>query len=116
MFAFPLANGERLFAFSYSESFPEDGWSVYEPVAELRRMGVNSVNNDTWRITRINEGYGICDSYPSVWAVPKTAKDDLLKQVATFRSRNRLPVLSWIHPSSLATITRCSQPLVGVSI
>ena len=24
-------------------------------------------------------------------------------------------VLSWIHPESQATITRCSQPLVGVS-
>lgn len=26
-----------------------------------------------------------------------------------------LKVLSWIHPESQATITRCSQPLVGVS-
>lgn len=34
--------------------------------------------------------------------------------MASFRSRNRLPVLSWIHKQSLATITRCSQPLVGV--
>ncbi|XP_050081944.1 myotubularin-related protein 2 [Anopheles aquasalis] len=114
LFAFPLANDGKLFAFNCREKFTEDGWSVYEPVAELRRMGVNSANNDTWRITRINELYEICDSYPSVWAVPKTAKDDLLKQVAAFRSRNRLPVLCWIHPKSLATITRCSQPLVGV--
>lgn len=72
-------------------------------------------NNDTWRITRINEEYTICDSYPAVWAVPKTASDELLKQSSMFRSKNRLPVLSWIHPNSLATITRCSQPLVGVS-
>lgn len=73
------------------------------------------MNNDTWRITRINESYGVCDSYPAVWAVPKSTSDDLLKQACLFRSRNRLPVLSWIHPKSLATITRCSQPLVGVS-
>lgn len=57
----------------------------------------------------------MCDSYPAVWAVPKTMSDDSLKQASLFRSRNRLPVLSWIHPRSLATITRCSQPLVGVS-
>ena len=73
------------------------------------------VNNDAWRITRINENYTICDSYPSVWAVPRNVSEELLKQVATFRSRNRLPILSWIHPTSLATITRCSQPLVGVA-
>lgn len=36
--AFPLAYNEKLFAFSYTETFAEDGWSVYEPVAELRRM------------------------------------------------------------------------------
>lgn len=112
MFAFPVSYSKQFFAFSHKETFAEDGWSVYEPVAELRRMGVN---NDTWRITKINEGYTVCDSYPAVWAVPKGASDDQLRNVANFRSRNRLPVLSWIHPKSLATISRCSQPLVGVS-
>lgn len=38
MYAFPLSYNERLFAFSYAEVFPEDGWNVYEPIAELRRM------------------------------------------------------------------------------
>ena len=28
---------------------------------------------------------------------------------------NSRQVLSWMHPESLATITRCSQPLVGVA-
>lgn len=69
-----------------------------------------------WRITRINDKYEVCDSYPSVWAVPAAANDDLLRAVASFRSRGRIPVLAWIHPSSQATITRCSQPLVGVSV
>lgn len=48
-------------------------------------------------------------------AVPAQATDDDLRAVAAFRSRGRIPVLSWIHPESQATITRCSQPLVGVS-
>lgn len=38
LLAFPLSHRLPLFAFSYSESFPEDGWHVYEPIAELRRM------------------------------------------------------------------------------
>ncbi|GBP77936.1 Myotubularin-related protein 2 [Eumeta japonica] len=108
--AFPLSHRLSLFAFSYSESFPEEGWHVYDPIAELRRMGVN---NDMWHITRINDKYEVCDSYPAIWAVPAAANDDLLRAVAAFRSRGRIPVLSWIHPSSQATITRCSQPLVG---
>ena len=38
-----------------------------------------------------------------------------LQEVARFRSKARIPVLSWIHPESLATITRCAQPLVGLN-
>ncbi|KAJ8920453.1 hypothetical protein NQ315_005321 [Exocentrus adspersus] len=110
-FAFPLSHKSKLFAFDYSETFPENGWVVYEPIAELKRMGVN---NDMWKISKINEQYEICDSYPAVWAVPAQATDDELKIVANYRSRGRIPVLSWIHTESQATITRCSQPLVGV--
>ncbi|PNF22377.1 Myotubularin-related protein 2 [Cryptotermes secundus] len=111
-YAFPLSHKLPLFAFEYSETFPENGWSVHEPVAELKRMGVP---NDMWKISKINENYEICDSYPTVLAVPAQATDDDLRAVAAFRSRGRIPVLSWIHPESQATITRCSQPLVGVS-
>lgn len=67
-----------------------------------------------WKISKINEQYEVCDSYPAVWAVPAQVTDDDIKAVANYRSRGRIPVLSWIHPESQATITRCSQPLVGV--
>lgn len=39
-FAFPLAHELKLFAFHYSEKMNEDGWIVYEPIAEFRRMGL----------------------------------------------------------------------------
>ncbi|KAF5307354.1 hypothetical protein FQR65_LT07071 [Abscondita terminalis] len=111
-FAFPLSHKIKLFAFEYAEVFSENGWIVYEPIAELKRMGVN---NDMWKITKINENYEVCDSYPAVWAIPAQALDEEVRMVASFRSRGRIPVLSWIHTESQATITRCSQPLVGVS-
>jgi len=44
-YAFPLAQGEPLFSFSYAEKGPEDGWNVYEPIAEFRRMGLVSSMN-----------------------------------------------------------------------
>ena len=78
------------------------------------RLSLQGVPNDMWKISKINENYEICDSYPTVLAVPAQATDDDLRAVAAFRSRGRIPVLSWIHPESQATITRCSQPLVGV--
>ncbi|KAF3823773.1 hypothetical protein GH733_007241, partial [Mirounga leonina] len=73
------------------------------------------IPNESWRITKINERYELCDTYPALLVVPANIPDDELKRVASFRSRGRIPVLSWIHPESQATITRCSQPMVGVS-
>lgn len=64
------------------------------------------VPNDMWKITKINEHYEVCDSYPAVWAVPAAATDDDIRAVAAFRSRARIPVLSWIHPESQASICR----------
>ncbi|WAQ97882.1 MTMR2-like protein [Mya arenaria] len=111
-FAFPVTNKRPLFAFEYKEDYGVDGWAVYDHEAELRRQGVP---NDNWRISRLNEKFDVIDTYPSVFAVPKSATDEFLKQVIVFRSRGRIPVLSWIHPKSQATITRSSQPLVGVT-
>lgn len=139
-YSFPLSHKLPLFAFEYSETFTENGWNVYEPIAELKRMvyikkhlifnskelynglfnlisfliKFQGVNNDMWKISKINDMYSLCDSYPAVWAIPAAATDEDLQASASFRSRGRLPVLSWIHPESQATITRCAQPLVGV--
>ncbi|XP_037019352.1 myotubularin-related protein 2 isoform X5 [Artibeus jamaicensis] len=111
-YAFPVSNNLPLFAFEYKEIFPENGWKVYDPVLEYRRQGIP---NESWRITKINERYDLCDTYPALLVVPANIPDEELKRVASFRSRGRIPVLSWIHPESQATITRCSQPMVGVS-
>jgi len=112
-FAFPLTNKLRFFAFDFKEKYgPEDGWTVFDPVKEFKRMGVP---NDSWKITNINKEYALCDSYPSVLAVPKRTSDQELIKVAEFRSRQRIPVLSWIHPHSQASITRSSQPMVGMT-
>lgn len=77
---------------------------------------LQGVNNDMWKITRINERYEVCDSYPAAWAVPAAASDELVRAAAAFRARGRAPVLAWLHPKHQATVTRCSQPLVGVYI
>uniref|UniRef100_A0A669F640 Myotubularin n=1 Tax=Oreochromis niloticus TaxID=8128 RepID=A0A669F640_ORENI len=71
--------------------------------------------NNKWRISFINKSYDLCDTYPTVLAVPYKSKEEDLRKVAAFRSRARIPVLSWIHRENQAVIVRCSQPLVGMS-
>ena len=63
----------------------------------------------------MNEKYSLSDTYPAVVGVPAVSSSEELAEVARFRSKGRIPVLSWLHPESLASITRCSQPLVGVA-
>uniref|UniRef100_A0A8C4JCE7 phosphatidylinositol-3,5-bisphosphate 3-phosphatase n=1 Tax=Dromaius novaehollandiae TaxID=8790 RepID=A0A8C4JCE7_DRONO len=108
--AFPLSNGLPLFAFSYKEKFAVNGWKVYDPMTEYKRQGLP---NESWKISKINSTYELCDTYPAILVVPTSVKDDDLSKVAAFRAKGRVPVLSWIHPESQATITRCSQPLIG---
>uniref|UniRef100_A0A8C2UIQ2 Myotubularin n=1 Tax=Chinchilla lanigera TaxID=34839 RepID=A0A8C2UIQ2_CHILA len=111
-YAFPLAHNLPLFAFLNEEKFNVDGWTVYNPVEEYQRQGLP---NHNWRITFINKCYELCDTYPALLMVPYRTSDEDLKRVAAFRSRSRIPVLSWIHPENKTAIVRCSQPLVGMS-
>uniref|UniRef100_A0A8C1UHM0 phosphatidylinositol-3,5-bisphosphate 3-phosphatase n=1 Tax=Cyprinus carpio TaxID=7962 RepID=A0A8C1UHM0_CYPCA len=115
-YAFPLSNDDwpmdlsPLFAFQYKDQFPQDGWKVYDPVAEYKRMGLP---NESWTISKINSNYEVCDTYPALLVTPTSIKEDEIKQVASFRVKRRIPVLSWIHPETHATVVRCSQPMVG---
>uniref|UniRef100_A0A672PZI3 phosphatidylinositol-3,5-bisphosphate 3-phosphatase n=1 Tax=Sinocyclocheilus grahami TaxID=75366 RepID=A0A672PZI3_SINGR len=111
-YAFPLSHGMQLFAFLSQEKYEENGWNVYEAMEEYRRQGLPS---SEWRVTFINKNYELCDTYPTILVVPYKATEEDLRRVATFRSRCRIPVLSWFHKENHAVIMRCSQPLVGMS-
>lgn len=67
----------------------------------------------SWRISKINEDFKLCPSYPRHFLVPKYITDETLQSVASFRSSRRIPVAVWRHRTSGAIIARCSQPEVG---
>ena len=54
---------QPLFAYECREHYEENGWHVYDAVAELKRQGVP---NETWSVCRLNDKYGLCDTYPTV--------------------------------------------------
>ena len=67
-----------------------------------------------FRITRINEDFSLCDTYPQTLVTLSTSSDEDLRKVAAFRSRHRLPAVVWKHPKKDAYIARCAQPCVGL--
>jgi myotubularin-related protein 6/7/8 len=82
---------------------------MFELESEFARMGIP---NNQWSLTHLNSNYEMCDTYPNVLYVPTIASPQLIQGSASFRSRGRLPVLSYLH-SNNASISRCSQPLTG---
>lgn len=47
--------------------------------------------------------------------VPSNISDQTLALAAKHRSKGRIPVLTYYHRANAATITRSSQPMVGIA-
>lgn len=109
---------ENLHAFNYKPPGPEkdiNGWEVYDPKAEWKRQGISEKGADRgWRISKINLDYGFSPTYPSLLPVPSSISDNTLNYAGRYRSRVRIPVLTYLHPVNNCSITRSSQPLAGL--
>lgn len=107
---------EELYAFLYNPNQTEEarrvGWTAVDLSADFRRMGLP---NNLWDSTDLNKDYEMCSTYPSLLFVPTEATKATVMGSAKFRSRGRLPVLSYYHKDTKAAICRCSQPLSGFS-
>ncbi|EGC29628.1 hypothetical protein DICPUDRAFT_158764 [Dictyostelium purpureum] len=102
----------QLFCFYNEEILGGDGWQIYNPIKEFERLGIP---NEEWRISHFNKDYNYSPTYPSVIVVPKRISDQELINETSFRSKGRIPALVWKSSTSNATISRCSQPVVGIS-
>ncbi|MCJ1284105.1 hypothetical protein MMC26_003436 [Xylographa opegraphella] len=113
-----LGRIEKLYAFSYQPQRPEkevNGWNIYDARNEWKRQGISDKSVDKgWRISTINTDYGFSPTYPALLPVPTTISDNTLNYAGRYRSRVRLPILTYLHPVNNCSITRSSQPLVGV--
>ena len=96
------ANIEDLYCFNYTASNEhfdkEDGWNRYTFESEFERMGCP---NQYWVQTTINNNYEICDTYPRNLYVPSTASKQIIIGSANFRSKGRLPALTYLHKNNV---------------
>ncbi|CAH0485548.1 unnamed protein product [Peronospora farinosa] len=101
------------FCFAYSPTVAPSEEVRFDIRQEYKRIGLLSFP-DHLRCIDQSSKYTLCETYPRHLIVPADISDIRLKAAAAFRSHQRLPVISWIHPSTGATIVRSSQPLVGL--
>ncbi|CCO27690.1 Phosphoinositide 3-phosphatase [Rhizoctonia solani AG-1 IB] len=111
-----LTSVTKLYAFFYTPptDTPRNGWSMFTPREEFGRMGLGT-RTKAWRFTEVNKDYSFCPTYPATLVVPARISDATLSYAAKYRSKARIPSLSYLHWGNFATITRCSQPMVGLT-
>ncbi|XP_036082601.1 myotubularin-related protein 8 isoform X5 [Rousettus aegyptiacus] len=89
---------EDLYAFSYnpksSKEMRENGWKLIDPMSDFKRMGIP---NRYWTITDTNRIYEICSIYPPAVVVPKPVTLGTVVGSSKFRSKERMPVLSYLY-------------------
>lgn len=98
----------------------------FDFISEVRRQGldlsvsaekeatVGTVATRRWRLSTANMEYSLCPTYPQFLIVPCAITDEVLSQVGLYRSKGRIPALSYFHRRRGTAISRCAQPLAGL--
>lgn len=95
-----LDSSDQLYCFLYqAPKYLEKIWDPFSLETEFMRMGVP---NREWRLEEINQNFGICETYPPILYVPSSTTKSMLSASAKFRSRGRLPVLTYLHPNGVS--------------
>lgn len=101
-----------MYAFLYQADYdrPLNGWDFTDLTGEYRRLLADSRE---WVVTDANKKYELCPTYGAKLYVPAGVNKTVIAGCAKFRSKGRLPALSYVHKNK-AFICRCSQPYSGV--
>jgi hypothetical protein len=67
------------------------------------------------KLCDLNKEYLLSPSYPQTFFIPRCLDNDTVLGCANFRSKGRLPVLSWFNPRMGNAMVRCAQPNVGAT-
>lgn len=121
----PIVN--NLFAFEYSAGLKAanvskgdatadtNGWLVYSPVADYKRLGLVEEHTESSRFRFLNNPrFRFSPTYPQTLVVPVGLNEDQLVQCARMRVHARLPVAIWRHPENNSVLVRSSDPTYGL--
>ncbi|KDO25187.1 hypothetical protein SPRG_20770 [Saprolegnia parasitica CBS 223.65] len=84
---------------------------------DMVRQGIvvpGAQDGGAFRLSRINQAFRVCPTYPTLLAVPRAIGDAELQAIGHFRAKGRVPVITYRHTESDAILARCAQPLVGL--
>lgn len=76
-------------------------------------MGIDFKTSKSFRIFK-NKDYSVCATYPNMLVVPKCMKDNQIIACSKFRTKNRLPAMSYFDKNTGCSMWRCSQCMNGL--
>jgi hypothetical protein len=83
-----------------------DGWNIGSDIKnELSRQGEDLSRQGSFCSVR-NQEFKICKSYPSVFVIPSTMTIDEMVGCSKFRTKNRMPALTYFHKKNGCQIWR----------
>ena len=85
---------------------------IYNLLEEFKRQKINFESNKQFRILN-NDDFTFCESYPKKLIVPYDMGDEELKESAKFRTKNRIPTLTYRYNKNGNCIWRSSQTKSG---
>ena len=85
---------------------------IYRLIEEFKRQGIDFSNDEEFRILN-NSEFKFCETYPKELIVPYDISDEKLKESADFRTKNRLPTLTYRYKKNKCCIWRSSQTKSG---
>ena len=75
---------------------------------------IYEVERAIWMITDINKEFEFSPTYPNYLCIPSCLSFEQLRSSFSFRSKGRIPVLTWKKKGEDAVLLRSSQPLIGM--
>jgi hypothetical protein len=87
----------------------------YERIGMVGAPGESTIEASqlTFRVVDNCNSSWAFKSYPAKFIVPVALTDKMLEEVATYRSKQRVPAVTWVHLETKGMIVRCAQPMRG---
>lgn len=101
-----------MFAFKYKELFiTHQAWTWSDVMRDYTRLGL--LKNPDWKVVDNSGDNGdqVCETYPSYLVLPAALSQQDLLNCTAFRSKQRLPAVTYVHRATQACLTRSSQTL-----
>lgn len=92
-----------------------DGWFVYQDIqSEARRWGIDFSSPGCQFQLFDNTNYNLCRTYPRWIILPRNVSLHTITESSKFRTKNRLPALSYYYSKNGCSIWRSSQCMNGM--